>query len=103
MIYIQRMRMFGKALRVIMQQRQALEALQEENVLLYQKMAVASVYEAAIPMLQRAVVEEQRKLLDTLSAWRVSLEQPEVDIRAELDADIRLLADQIAVNEEQVV
>lgn len=103
MIYIGRMRLFARALRVIIKQREALETLEAEMLVLYQKLAVAAVYEAAIPQLQRAVLQEQRKLLEALSAWRISIEQPDVDIRDDLDADIRRLADQIAVNEEQFV
>lgn len=101
MIYSQRVRLLWRALQVVRNQRQALEALEAENLLLQQRLAVAAVYEAAIPLLQREVVAEQRKLLEALSAWRISIEQPEIDVRDELDADIRLLADQIAVNEEQ--
>lgn len=65
--------------------------------------AVMDVYREGIALLQRQVLEERRERLALVNAWRISVEQPEVDLRDDLDLMIRSLADEVAQIEEQVV
>ena len=93
MIYILRMRLLVKAWHTIRMLRTTLEA----------QSAVMDVYREGIALLQRQVLEERRERLALVNAWRISVEQPEVDLRDDLDLMIRSLADEVAQIEEQVV
>jgi hypothetical protein len=86
------MRLLVKAFLTIKEMRTAMEAQQ----------AVLEVYREGVDLLQRQVLEERRERLALASAWRIACEQPEVDIRDELDAMIRGLQDEVAQIEEQV-
>lgn len=93
MIYILHMRLLVKAWHTIRMLRATLEA----------QSAVMDVYREGIALLQRQVLEERRERLALVNAWRISVEQPEVDLRDDLDLMIRSLADEVAQIEEQVV
>lgn len=93
MIYILHMRLLAKAWLTIRMLRTTLEA----------QSAVMDVYREGIALLQRQVLEERRERLALVNAWRISVEQPEVDLRDDLDLMIRSLADEVAQIEEQVV
>jgi len=56
-----------------------------------------------IEELQRVALAANRSSLDLAVAFRVALEQPEVDIRADLDALIDNLSNQVAQIEEHVL
>ena len=86
MIYILRMRLLVKAWHTIRMLRTTLEA----------QSAVMDVYREGIALLQRQVLEERRERLALVNAWRISVEQPEVDLRDDLDMMIRSLADEVA-------
>jgi len=100
---IRQMGLLAKALRVICVQRRALEILEAENLILQQKVQVGEVYREGVDALQRQVLDERRERLALVSAWRISIEKPEVDIRGDLDLMIRGLQDEVAQIEEQVV
>lgn len=54
-------------------------------------------------MLQRATLEQVRLSLHISSAFRISQEAPEEDVREDLDNIIRDLSDQVAQLEEHLV
>lgn len=78
--------LFGSAATVIDMQREAIVARDR----------LLRVYEATI-------LQHQRSMLDLATAFRVSIECPEIDLRDDLDAMIESLSDQIAQTEEHVV
>jgi hypothetical protein len=50
--------------------------------------------------LKRGLLEAQQTYRDLAIAWRISLEQPEVDLRDDLDSLIGDLSDHLSVLEE---
>lgn len=46
---------------------------------------------------------QARTMLDLLIAWRISIEQPEIDLRDDVDSLINSYRDQVARLEEQIV
>ena len=52
--------------------------------------------------LRRANLELHREMLDLTVAWRLSMEQPEVDIRDDVQGAIQSISDKIAVMEEHL-
>jgi hypothetical protein len=100
-------RLLWKALRTIQVMRSALNA-QRERIIelelgLVAKDSVMGVLNVGIEAKQREILEERRHRLDLLHAWRISIEQPEVDVRDELDAWIAQLRDEVALIEEEVL
>jgi len=59
--------------------------------------------DAEIGMLQQAILQHQLGYIDIVAAWRVSLEQPEVDLSEDLDAMLQQLRDNVAQTQEYVV
>lgn len=53
--------------------------------------------------LRRGWFEAQQTYRDLAISWRLSLEQPEIDVREDLDKMIRELSDQLAQLEEHYV
>ena len=86
MIYFRPMRIFTRAVRVVTAQRDLIETKDKE-----------------IAVLRQIILVHQRSLLELAIGFRVALEQPEVDIRDELDAMIQELSYGIAQTEEYVV
>ena len=62
-----------------------------------------STYQRAIVIYQEQALAAQKATLDLAVAWRISLEQPEVDLSEDIDTLIRELSDQVAKLEEYVV
>lgn len=52
--------------------------------------------------MKRVELDSTRALLNMALSWRISIEQPEVDVRDKLDAAIEDLTDQMARLEEHV-
>lgn len=50
-----------------------------------------------------AALESQRAARDIAVSWRISMEQPEIDLRETIDALISDLSDQVAKLEELIV
>ena len=58
---------------------------------------------AEIRDLQRLCLANQQTMRDLAIGWRVSMEQPEIDLRDELDALIENLSNTVAQMEEHVL
>jgi hypothetical protein len=51
----------------------------------------------------RAILALARGNLDLAVGWRISMEQPEIDLRDEVDEMIRVIHDELARLEERIV
>ena len=80
------MRIFTRAIRLVTAQRNLIATKNKE-----------------IAVLRQIILVHQRSLLELAIGWRVALEEPEVDIREELDAMIQELSYGVAQTEEYVV
>lgn len=76
--------------------RRAATLLTLQSEMIRERDQLLRIYEAAI-------LHHQRAMLDLATAFRISMETPEIDLRDELDAMIRNLSDQVAQTEEHVV
>ena len=61
---------------------------------------MAQRQQETIRMQRRAILELHREMRDQATAWRISMETPELDLRDDVSAIIRILNDKIAQLEE---
>jgi len=77
--------------------------VEEQRTIIRRHNLLLKVKDAEIEQLKHSILAHQVAYIDLATAWRISLEIPEVDIRENLDALLRDLEDDVAQTQEYVV
>lgn len=87
---------------LVMKLRVRYRLFSQMSELLHWQSLLIEAKDLEIAELQRAVLANQQAFRDLAVAFRIAAEQPEIDLREDLDALIRDLSDQLCVLEEHV-